>query len=92
MVEIEINETETDSGWIFQVTVSNGNSTFHNVNLTKEYYNHLSLPDIQPANVVKSSFKFLLDREPKEMILGTFDLQIISRYFPEYERRIAEYV
>jgi len=92
MVEIEISETETDSGWVFQVTVSNGNSTVHNVNLTKEYYNHLSLPEIQPANVVRSSFKFLLDRETKEMILGTFDLQIISRYFPEYERRIAEYV
>jgi hypothetical protein len=30
----------------------------------------------------------LLDREPKESILGRFDAMVISRYFPEFEREL----
>ncbi len=37
--------------------------------------------------LVEASFAFLLEREPRESILGTFDLSAISRYFPEYEKR-----
>jgi hypothetical protein len=33
---------------------------------------------------------FLLEREPKESILGQFDLPVIGRYFPEYERDIRK--
>ena len=92
MAEIIINESKTEIGWAFQVTVSNGNSTVHNVNLSTKYYEHLELPHVEPNKLVEGSFKFLLEREPKEMILRTFDLQIISRYFPEYEKKISEYV
>ncbi len=92
MTRIRIDTIKTETGWIFKVKVSNGTSTVHKVNLTNEYYDYLSLPDVKPDNLVESSFLFLLDREPKEMILGTFDLQVISRYFPEYEKRISEYI
>ena len=92
MAKIKISESETEIGWTFQVTVSNGNSTIHNVNLTTDYYEHLSIPNVKPDKLVEASFKFLLEREPKEMILRNFDLQIISRYFPKYETRISEYV
>ena len=92
MAEIKIDETETETGGVFHVTVSNGTSTVHNVKLTRDYYNHLSLPNLKPEKLVESSFIFLLEREPKEMILRNFDIQIISRYFPEYERRLSEYV
>ena len=92
MVRINVNQSEIGEGWTFGVTVTNGNSTTHNVTLTSEYYEHLALPDTKPSKLVEGSFKFLLKREPKEMILKTFDLKIISHYFPEYERRIAEYV
>ena len=92
MTEIEINKSEIGTGWIFEVTVSNGNSTTHKVNLTREYYDHLSLSDTTPTQLVEGSFRFLLEREPKEMILRTFDLKIISHYFSEYERKISKYV
>ena len=39
--------------------------------------------------LVRRSFEFLLEREPKESILSRFDLTVISRYFPEYERLIS---
>ena len=35
--------------------------------------------------LIKKSFAFLLDRESKESILASFDLTVISRYFPEFE-------
>jgi len=37
---------------------------------------------------VRRSFEFLLERESKDSILARFDLSVISRYFPEYEREI----
>ena len=92
MPTIKVSKSEIETGWIFEVNVSNGNSTTHNVNLTREYYEHLPLSDTTPTKLVEGSFRFMLEREPKEMILRTFDLKIISRYFPEYERRISEYI
>jgi hypothetical protein len=34
----------------------------------------------------------LLDREPKESILGQFDVKVISSYIPEFERELARYL
>jgi hypothetical protein len=45
-----------------------------------------------PSNLVRRSFDFLLEREPKESILATFDLGVISRYYPEYETEIRRRV
>ena len=92
MQTIKVSKSEIETGWIFEVKVSNGNSTTHRVNLTREYYEHLPLSDTTPTKLVEGSFRFLLEREPKEMILRTFDLKIISHYFPEYKRRISEYI
>jgi hypothetical protein len=36
--------------------------------------------------LVRRSFEFLLERESKESILKQFDLSVIQRYFPEYDR------
>ena len=92
MPTIKVSKSEIETGWIFEVNVSNGNSTTHRVDLTREYYEHLPLSDTTPTKLVEGSFRFLLEREPKEMIMRTFDLKIISHYFPEYERRISEYI
>jgi len=43
---------------------------------------------MEPEELVRHSFEFLLEREPKESILGRFDLSVIGRYFPEFEREI----
>ena len=41
---------------------------------------------------LEAAFRFLLDREPKESILGRFDVTVISRYFPEFERELPHYL
>ena len=38
------------------------------------------------------SFKFLLEREPKESILRSFELPVIERYFPDYPKEIRKRV
>jgi len=44
--------------------------------------------------VVRESFEFLLEREPPSSILPEFSLDVIGRYFPEYDdelpRRLAQ--
>ena len=40
----------------------------------------------------QAAFRFLLDREPKESILRRFDVTVISRYFPEFEREFPHYL
>lgn len=44
------------------------------------------------AELVRGSFEFLLEREPKEAIMSRFDLTVIGRYFPEYEQEIGQYL
>jgi hypothetical protein len=42
-----------------------------------------------PERCLEAAFRFLLDRESKESILGRFDVTVISRYFPEFEAGVA---
>jgi hypothetical protein len=46
-------------------------------------------PDATPEALIEASFRFLLEREPKESILRRFELPTIERYFPDYPRAIA---
>jgi hypothetical protein len=41
-------------------------------------------------DLVRRSFDFLLERESPSSILRTFDLPVIERYFPEYDRVIKK--
>ncbi len=40
--------------------------------------------------LIEESFRFLLEREPKESILPSFALPVIERYFPEYPNEIRK--
>jgi len=41
---------------------------------------------------IEAAFQFLLDREPKESMLRRFDVTVISRDFPEFEREFRHYL
>jgi len=45
-------------------------------------------PGVDPHELVRESFCFLLEREPPESILSRFDLPVIERYFPGYGSEI----
>ena len=42
------------------------------------------------TRLLEESFRFLLEREPKEAILRRFEISVIARYFPEYPVEIRE--
>ena len=60
----------------------------YNVGLDDEYWQDLTGGKITKEELIKKSFEFLLEREPKESILSRFNLRIINQYFPEFEEEI----
>jgi hypothetical protein len=73
----------------FSVRVVEGTSeSSHRVTLKPEDYQRLSGGKVEAQELVRRSFEFLLENEPKESILGRFDLSVIGRYFPNFEREI----
>jgi hypothetical protein len=89
MAEIKIVAHDGYEGWMFDVTVSEEGSkdTRHQVTITRGHYERLA-SGLEPEVLVRASFEFLLEREPKEQIEPQFELTDISRYFKEYEREI----
>jgi hypothetical protein len=67
------------------VVVEGGSRTTHTVTVEEEYHRKLTGGRIAPEELVRRSFEFLLEHEPKESILGSFGLPVIGRYFPAYE-------
>jgi hypothetical protein len=65
--------------------------TEHEVTLDEEYYQILTGGEMSRGELIKRSFEFLLEREPKESILSKFNLKIIKNYFPEYEEKIKTF-
>ena len=89
MADIEVKSSDRGDAFEFQVTVREGKSqTQHRVTLDKADYERLARDQASPEELVSESFRFLLEREGKESILRSFDLTVIGRYFPEYERQI----
>ena len=79
-----------DNDFIVDVEV-NGYRTKHNVHLDDTYYEKLTAKKVTKEELIKNSFEFLLERESNSSILREFDLKVIQRYFPEYERLIKNW-
>ena len=92
MTTIELTTTPSDEGWLCEVTVRNGGATRHRVRVARADLARLAPGASDPEDLVRASFGFLLEREAKESILREFDLIVIGRYFPDYEREIGHRV
>ena len=73
----------------FEVIVTSEVTTIHKVTVPQAYYEKLTNNKVTPEVLVERSFEFLLEREPNTSILRTFELSVIGRYFPEYEKTIT---
>jgi hypothetical protein len=79
----------TPEGFECRVTVgTDAAATGHEVTVSRATLARLAPGDERPERLVEASFRFLLEREPRESILRRFDLPLISRYFPAYEADI----
>ena len=92
MTDIEVT-TADPAGRLDAATVvvsdPDGSSSRHEVTVTRAVLDRLAPGADDPVDLVRRSFAFLLEREPKESILRSFDLPVIGRYFPDYERTIT---
>ena len=75
----------------FQITVNAKNLTNHNVILTDDTHQNLTNGKVSKKELIEFSFKFLLEREPNTSILSSFELSLISSYFPEYIKTVKEW-
>ena len=74
----------------FSVRVTDDESTSdHAVTLSGADWDRLGSGYRSPEVFVEACFRFLLQREPKEQILTSFDVSQISGYFPDFERAIT---
>jgi hypothetical protein len=85
MIQVrKLNETT------FEVTVEDTPTTTHTVTVSRDYAEKLTAGKVPVERLISRSFDFLLERESNTSILRSFDLPVIARYFPEYERVIRE--
>ena len=91
MSDIETRCEPAPDGWRCRVTVRDArSSSTHDVTVSGDDTTRLAaatdVGDVE--RLLYETFDFLLEREPKESILSSFDLSVVSRYFPEYEHEI----
>jgi hypothetical protein len=89
MTRIDVDCQTSADGWTCDIGVVDDDSrSRHTVRVTREDLARLDPAAVDPSDLVRRSFAFLLRREPKESILASFDLPLIGRYFPEFETEI----
>jgi hypothetical protein len=87
--KVEVTVVLVGEGWDCMVTVRDRSETHHHVHVSRADLARLAPGASDPMSLVEASFAFLLEREPQESILREFDLTVIGRYFPDYEREIG---
>jgi hypothetical protein len=83
----------TADGWQCSVTVGDDPAaTTHEVSVDRATLDDMA-PGVSPEELVRISFEFLLEREPRQSIMRSFELPIIGRFFGDYrdevERRLV---
>jgi hypothetical protein len=88
-MRIDVTSTPTASGHRCEVDVVDSRSaTHHSVEVSTADLDRWGRGR-SAEDLVRESFQFLLEREPKESILREFTLSVITRYFPDYEKAIT---
>ena len=67
----------------YEIIVNSNTSTKNIVTLTDIIYQKITKNEL-----LKFSFKFLLERKTNTSILSFFDVTIITRYFPEHKMSV----
>ena len=89
MADITVTRRADGDPMRFDVAVREGDSVSeHDVTVSEADLERLGAGRSAEA-LVRDCFAFLLERESKGSILSSFDVGVIGRYFPEFEREIS---
>ena len=83
-MELLITELFKDK---FEITVKADQLTKHIVSVTDQLLLNLTNNKTSKEELLNFSFNFLLERESNTLILSSFDLTVISKYFHEYTKK-----
>ena len=90
---IEVKQTGGPDPLTFEINITeDGSESRHQVTASQADMHRLASGAIPSERVIEAAFQFLLDREPKDAILRQFDITVISRYFPDFETRLPDYL
>ena len=76
---------------VFEITVADISKTAHTVTVTDQSLTDLTYNKVTKTQLLKFSFRFLLDREPNTSILLSFDINVISKYFSNYNDEVRRW-
>ena len=76
----------------FKVIISDEKETSHLVSVSDDFLNKFTKNKITKKKLIELSFNFLLEREKNSSILREFQLQEISKYFPEYFDSVRSWI
>ena len=82
---------KTQSNDRYEVKVNSKIKTTHVVTISDKDYLDLTNKKVTKEELLKFSFNFLLERESNTSILSSFELRLISKYFPEYENSVKNW-
>ncbi len=91
MIDVSLKNEADPYEFDVVITEANGESR-HRVTMSQSTYQKLTGGAATPERSVQAAFEFLLEREPKESNLSSFDVTVISTYFPSFEREFAGYL
>jgi hypothetical protein len=84
----EISITPLEQGRFSVRLEQGGASTTHRVTVPRSMLEDPDLGRVEPERLVRESMEFLLEREPPTSILSEFSLDVIPRYFGEYDTEL----
>jgi hypothetical protein len=90
--EIEVSRSDVEqflSKFVVNIT-DDGGTTSHVVTLSGGDYERLGRHYRTPEAFVRACFEFLLSRESKEQIMGSFDISQIKGFFGDFETVIDQ--
>ena len=85
-MSISITTKDQDT---FSVTVTGSSTTTHTVIISDQIHTKLTSGKISKELLLEKSFEFLLQREPNTSILSQFKIEVISQYFPDYDKQAS---
>ena len=85
---VRVRAEAKGDAWLCEVDVNHaGQRTSHSVTVKRDdlevWGTGFERQDVE--SLVARSFDFLLEHEPPNAILATFDLAVIQTYFPDYD-------
>ena len=73
---------------VSEVTVADSITTAHEVTVTDESLTDLADNNVSKTQLLEFSFKFLLQREANTSTLSSFDINVITKYLPDYRDEV----